>query len=93
MPINYLNYFLTKCLQALRKVVFGQCPSIIRSEFFSRGPGIVFREPDQVLGYGIAFTNSNETTPVARSVLMIIQAHIIRALLFETDPTRVIKTR
>ncbi|KAI9555731.1 hypothetical protein GHT06_018246 [Daphnia sinensis] len=77
---------------ALRQVVFGQCPSMIRSEFFSRGPGMVFREAEQQLAYGLTFIGG-DMTPMARSVLMIVQAQILKTLLFETDPARILKSR
>lgn len=65
---------------------------MIRSEFFGRGPGMVFREAEQPLGYGLTFI-SGDMTPLARSVLMVVQAQILRALLFETDPARALKSR
>lgn len=72
--------------------MFGQCPAMVRSEFFSRGPAMVFREAEQQLGYGLTFSGG-EMTPMARSVLMIVQAQILRSLLFETDPARALKSR
>lgn len=53
---------------------------------------MVFREAEQPLSYGLTFTNA-DMTPMARSVLMVVQAHIIRTLLFETDPSRMLKSR
>ncbi len=78
--------------QALRQIVFGQCPCLVRSEFFSRGPGMVFREAEQQLAYGLTFIGG-DMTPLARSVLMIVQAQVLRTILFETDPNKTLKTR
>lgn len=78
--------------QGLRQIVFGQCPCLVRSEFFSRGPGMVFREAEQQLAYGLTFIGG-DMTPLARSVLMIVQAQVLRTLLFETDPNKTLKSR
>lgn len=78
--------------QTLRQIVFGQCPCLVRSEFFSRGPGMVFREAEQQLAYGLTFIGG-DMTPLARSVLMIVQAQVLRTLLFETDPNKTLKSR
>ncbi len=53
---------------------------------------MVFREAEQQLGYGLTFIGG-DMTPLARSVLMIVQAQVLRTLLFETDPNKTLKTR
>ena len=78
--------------QILRKTIFGRCPGEIRSEYFMEGPGLVFREPDLELAYGIVICNPL-ITPMMRSMLMVIQGHILRALLFQSKPTKIHLTR
>lgn len=65
---------------------------MVRSEFFSRGPGMVFREAEQQLAYGLTFIGG-DMNPMARSVLMIVQGQILKTILFETDPARMLKSR
>ena len=47
--------------------------------FFS---GLLFREADREMGFALTLGNA-AFVPVIRSILMVIQAHILRALLFE----------
>nr|CAH0100072.1 unnamed protein product [Daphnia galeata] len=54
--------------------------------------GMVFREAEQQLAYGLTFIGG-DMTPLARSVLMIVQAQVLRTILFETDPNKTLKTR
>jgi hypothetical protein len=53
---------------------------------------MVFREAEQQLAYGLTFIGG-DMTPLARSVLMIVQAQVLRTLLFETDPNKTLKSR
>ena len=78
--------------QALRKIVFGQCPELIRSEYFSRGPGLVFRDAERDLGFGLMIGNGI-VSPMIRSILMTIQGHILRALVFNPRPVRLFRPK
>jgi len=44
--------------------------------------GLLFREADREMGFALTLGNA-AFVPVIRSILMVIQAHILRALLFE----------
>ena len=64
------------CSQELRKVVFGCSVSSPKGEWLRTG--LVFREPDQELGYGLKAPRNG-----TRGLLSVVQAHIIKHLLFE----------
>uniref|UniRef100_A0A0P4XP01 Ubiquitin carboxyl-terminal hydrolase MINDY n=1 Tax=Daphnia magna TaxID=35525 RepID=A0A0P4XP01_9CRUS len=73
---------------ALRRIVFGQCPAPIKAEYFSRGPGLVFREAERDLGYALMVSHA-AGLPIANSLMMALQTHILRILLFDVRPSRV----
>lgn len=64
------------CAQELRQVVFGCSVSAPKHEWLRTG--LVFRDSDQELSYGLK--SSCNTT---RGLLSVVQAHIIKHLLFE----------
>ncbi|XP_057379239.1 inactive ubiquitin carboxyl-terminal hydrolase MINDY-4B-like [Daphnia carinata] len=76
---------------ALRKLVLGQCPAVVRCEFFTQGPGLIFREHGHPLAYALAITNPS-TTPMLRALVMTIQAQILRTLLFDSAILKLPKT-
>ncbi|KAI9555732.1 hypothetical protein GHT06_018247 [Daphnia sinensis] len=73
---------------ALRRIVFGQCPAPIKAEYFSRGPGLVFREAERDLGYALMVSHA-AGLPITNSLMMALQTHILRILLFDVRPSRV----
>ncbi|XP_057380338.1 inactive ubiquitin carboxyl-terminal hydrolase MINDY-4B-like [Daphnia carinata] len=73
---------------ALRRIVFGQCPAPVKAEYFSRGPGLVFREAERDLGYALMVSHA-AGLPITNSLMMALQTHILRILLFDVRPSRV----
>ncbi|XP_046632540.1 inactive ubiquitin carboxyl-terminal hydrolase MINDY-4B-like isoform X2 [Daphnia pulicaria] len=73
---------------ALRRIVFGECPAPIKTEYFMRGPGLVFREAERDLGYALRVSHA-AGLPITNSLMMAIQTHILRILLFDVRPVRV----
>lgn len=51
-------------------------------------PGLVFREAERELSYALVIGNAC-VVPLIRSIMMAIQAHILRVLLYDTLPVRV----
>jgi hypothetical protein len=70
---------LQKLSQGLRRVVFGSASVPTRSEWLTTG--LVFRDPDVEFAYGLRVPSS--ARPSTRALLMSIQAHLVRYLLFE----------
>lgn len=50
--------------------------------------GLVFREAERELSYALVIGNPM-VLPLIRSILMALQAHILRVLLYDTLPVRV----
>ena len=48
----------------------------------------MFREAERELSYALAIGNAC-VVPLIRSIMMAIQAHVLRALLFDSLPVRV----
>jgi hypothetical protein len=63
-------------VQELRQVVFGCSLSAPKHEWLRTG--LVFRDADQDLGYGLKSLRNS-----TRGLLSVVQAHIIKHLLFE----------
>lgn len=82
----YFNLYSTQIVKIIK-------PFFLYAEFVYdwSGPGLVFRDPGHPLAYGITITNSS-TTPMMRAMIMTIQAHIIRALLFDSTAMKLPKT-
>lgn len=59
--------------------------------FDSLGPGLIFREHGQPLAYGLTITNPS-TSAMMRSLIMAIQAQILRTLLFDSAVLKLPKT-
>lgn len=64
-----------------------------RSYLLSRvpGPGFVFREHGYPMAYGLVVSNPS-TTPMMRAMLMAVQAHILRTLLFDSASLKLPKS-
>lgn len=54
--------------------------------------GLVFREAERDLGYALVVGHA-AGLPVASSIMMAIQTHILRILLFDVRPARVYKPK
>jgi hypothetical protein len=74
---NYFdNLCNSRCAQELRQVVFGCSVSAPKHEWLRTG--LVFRDADQELGYGLKSPRNG-----TRGLLSVVQGHIIKHLLFE----------
>jgi len=64
---------------------------MIRPEYFSQGPGMVFRPAERDLGYALVI-GPTLTSPSLRSILLAIQTHILKTLLFNATSSKVLKS-
>ena len=60
--------------------------------FFFLFSGLVFREAERDLGYALVVSHVSGL-PTATSLMMAIQSHILRILLFDVLPTRAYKPK
>ena len=102
----------------MRRIVFGECPAPVKTEYFLRGPGkvksnyssdkknklyytlyinlyiflnnagLVFREAERDLGFALMVSHA-AGLPITNSLMMAVQTHILRILLFDVRPARV----
>lgn len=60
---------------------------VVKRNFFDTA-GLVFREAERDLGYALRVSHA-AGLPITNSLMMAIQTHILRILLFDVRPVRV----